>query len=305
MLRATLCWMVRIVLAASVLNMLLVAPARAQTSDAPNPSFAAGYQRYANGDFQGAAAAFRQAYQETKNPQALFNLGRAAIKAGQAVDALDALEQFLGESRDPSEASRRATAGREIESLSKQVGTLTLRVSPSGAEVQVDDKSYGPGRQTRPIHVAAGSHQLSATLAGHQRWSRGVQLARGQTLAIDIRLDPLVRPSQTLRTLSYLIGGAGVIATVVGAYFGVRAKAKLDDSNRDCSAQSFCHAPGKADRNAAISAANISTAAFIVGGVGIAGGVTLFVVGAPPVEREQRTGAGDALRVGATLQGSF
>jgi hypothetical protein len=63
----------------------------------------------------------------------------------------------------------------------------------------------------------------------------------------------------------------------VGAYFGVHAKTQLDDSNAGhCTAASVCDKAGLQGRVDALNSATISTIAFIVGGVVVAGGAVLY-----------------------------
>jgi hypothetical protein len=74
----------------------------------------------------------------------------------------------------------------------------------------------------------------------------------------------------------------GAVGLILGATFGVLAKVKLDDSNRGgCVANNVCDSAGFALRNDARSFGDLSTVFFIAGGVVVATGVTLFVLGGP------------------------
>ncbi|MFO0761685.1 MAG: hypothetical protein U0359_34905 [Byssovorax sp.] len=85
------------------------------------------------------------------------------------------------------------------------------------------------------------------------------------------------------RIAGIAIGAAGIAGLGLGAAFGAIAIGKQGDSNNGpCDADNFCSAEGKTLRKEAISAATISTAAFIAGGVALAGGVTLYLTAPSP-----------------------
>ena len=76
-------------------------------------------------------------------------------------------------------------------------------------------------------------------------------------------------------------GGAGVVALGVGTVFGLRSKSKHDEATKACPSSPCTTKEGSDLWNDAISAGNIATIGFIVGAVGLAGGVALWFVGAP------------------------
>jgi hypothetical protein len=69
-----------------------------------------------------------------------------------------------------------------------------------------------------------------------------------------------------------------VIGLGVGAAFGLVAKSKNDQSNSSGCAGDNCTASAASVRRDALSAANVSTVMFVVGGVLAAGGVALWLV---------------------------
>jgi hypothetical protein len=74
-----------------------------------------------------------------------------------------------------------------------------------------------------------------------------------------------------LRTLGVVVGSAGIVGLAIGGVFGVAALSTKGShcSNGLCDPGSASDADGKA---------TVSTAAFVAGGVLLAGGVTLFVL---------------------------
>src|SRR5262249_1134827 len=90
------------------------------------------------------------------------------------------------------------------------------------------------------------------------------------------------------RIAGLAVGGAGVAGVIVGAGFGVRALNKNSDSKQSCSPTdpNFCNDTGVSLRNDARTAATISTAAIVIGGAAITGGIVLFAT-APSAKKPE------------------
>jgi len=86
--------------------------------------------------------------------------------------------------------------------------------------------------------------------------------------------------SSANKTLAILATGVGVAGVAVGTVFGMRALSKRDDADQVCS--DACATPAGVEMwRDAKNTGNISTIAFIVGGVGLAGAAVLWLVGKP------------------------
>ena len=88
-------------------------------------------------------------------------------------------------------------------------------------------------------------------------------------------------PDATRRWIGLGAGGLGVVGIAVGSAFGVIAMSKRDQSNNGtpppCDASNHCTSDGLSLRQDAKNAANVSTVAFIAGGIAVAAGVVLYV----------------------------
>jgi hypothetical protein len=78
-----------------------------------------------------------------------------------------------------------------------------------------------------------------------------------------------------------VVGGVGAVGLAVGAIFGLRAIGRMNDSKGDCDANDFCGPDGKTARLDARSAGTVSTIGFAAGGVLVAAGATMFLLGKP------------------------
>ncbi|MDP8999035.1 MAG: hypothetical protein M3O46_02880, partial [Myxococcota bacterium] len=143
--------------------------------------------------------------------------------------------------------------------------------------------------------VDPGHHHVQATAPGYTPFSATV------TLATDAARETVVVPALTrtseqpeltgagpgtsangLRYSGIAVGGLGLVGVAIGTIFGVRAIGLQNDSMHDCGAQtSICGPAGTSSRHDAQWAGNVSTVAFVAGGILLAGGVTMFVLGKP------------------------
>ena len=106
-----------------------------------------------------------------------------------------------------------------------------------------------------------------------------------------------------------VLGGVGVVGLVVGGVMGASASSSWSSSQSECQSPTSCsnHAQAVNDHDSAVSAATVSTVAFIGGGVLVAAGAVLWFTA--PKARPQ-TGLRIVPSVGAngaglTLAGGF
>jgi hypothetical protein len=71
--------------------------------------------------------------------------------------------------------------------LVEKLSELTVRTSPGGAKVRIDDKDYDA-----PMMIAAGSHPVTVTLAGHAPTRLEAVAHEGKPVVVDVTLAPLV-----------------------------------------------------------------------------------------------------------------
>jgi hypothetical protein len=97
--------------------------------------------------------------------------------------------------------------------------------------------------------------------------------------------------SSTQKTLALVAGGVGVVGVGLGTIFGLSAMSKHDDAAAKCPAA--CPDQAGVDLwNDARTAGNISTVAFVVGGVGLATGAILWFTAKPSRTTALRTDFG-------------
>jgi hypothetical protein len=93
------------------------------------------------------------------------------------------------------------------------------------------------------------------------------------------------------RVWGLAVGGVGLVAAGVGTVFGLLSMSAHEESQRTC-VGAFCNDEGGVEAsNQARAYGNISTAAFIVAGVGVAVGATLLLT-APSAKTQVTVGLG-------------
>jgi hypothetical protein len=210
------------------------------------------------------------------------------------------------------QAERVEKATRRAADLEKKLERLAVAVTApaDGLVVMRDGAVLDAGAWGAPLPVDPGKHRVEATAPGKKPFSVEVQTAGpGQVVTVEVppledgpaataaasppsgeppgpRAAPL-RPADggdrdggagTRRTLSFVAGGVGVAGVVTGSVFGLLASARWNKAQDEhCRTETLCDDRGVALVDDAKSAAKLSTAGFIVGGVGLAAGVALFV----------------------------
>jgi hypothetical protein len=191
--------------------------------------------------------------------------------------------------------------------LVPKLSRLVVSVSgeqPPGLEITRDGVPIGPAQLGEAMPADPGKHTIVATAPGRAPYQTEVTLAEaGATVEAKIpelavlpresapafaapppKPAPVtpVEPRGGLSPQRYAAIGAGAVGltgVVVGSIFGLQSKSKRDDAESHCSAGECRDQAGVDLREEARSAGNVSTVAFIVGGVGLAGGAVLWFTG--------------------------
>jgi len=227
-------------------------------------------------------------------------IGKTASAYAQFVDA----ERAAHARRDDREKAAHEHAAALAPKLTKIVLRVPEASRVGGLVVAADGAALSESQWGAEIPVDPGAHEIRATAAGRRPWRTSVE-ASGQGAVLRVDIPPLdeadappspvsggavvvvlpppepargARDGRTQRIAGAAALGAGVAALAAGAFFGLRAKSKLDDSNAagHCSPDDTCDATGLALRSDGQKAATLSTIAVIGGAAAIAGGAVLF-----------------------------
>lgn len=233
----------------------------------------------------------------------LLNLAACYDKNGQSASAWVTYTDAAtaSQERHPDWAAR---AQARAKALYPTLSHLVIQApsSAAGLEVKRDGKVLDAGSYGTAMPVDPGHHVVDATATGKLAFHQEVDVAgRGGEATVTVKLAdapiattepheqhaavvPIAPPPDTgrgngMRVAGLATLGVGVAGVIVGAVFGGLAIGKKNDASPLCLADfSKCTTAGKGLVDDAMTFANVSTVAFIAGGVLAAAGLTLFLV---------------------------
>jgi hypothetical protein len=272
-------------------------------------------QRFKARDFTGARELFAAAHASHPSARTLRGLGLTDFESGRYALAIGELEAALNDQRKPLDDQQRSEVQAVIAHAQSFVGTLDIELDPSNATLSVDDGEVAAG----PLRLDAGSHLLRARAPGYLDAEWRLDLQPGETTRTTLALEPAPAPTPALaseqppepydatqRTAAWIVGGVGVAGVIVGSVFGVLSIVKHNESDKYCEQGGMCSdVRGVEAMDAARAAGDVSTVAFVVGGVAL-GAATVLLLTAP----EEHDGAPMSARIGigpggVSLRGVF
>jgi hypothetical protein len=294
------------------------AAAEAPITEEARQHFNAGVAHMQDPDGARYAEAYQEflaAYAASPSWKILGNLGIAAMKLERDGEAVEAYSKYLQEGGDQIDPAEREQITRDMNTLKASLATLSVESAPPGAII-IDERipstgnpivnRYGPVNGPTAIGVKAGKHRLTAELEGHDKavWETAAQPASNQSYVfqlnktvlappggggsgVSINGSPVDRPTSPLRIASYAALGVGVVGLGAGTFFALSAKSKADEAKDLCGGDlSTCRLDeGSSDANKVNDLNNqsgtnktLGIVGFVVGGVGVAAGVTLLIL---------------------------
>lgn len=173
-------------LLAIALSLTVPSIAAAQTSSADaRMHFEAGVAASNQGRWQDALREFEQARAIQATAPVLYNLGLAQRAVGRMRDARATFRALIEQHGARLANDRRAEIQGYITEADGAVGRIELTVSPANATVAID----GVATSERAVEVDPGRHEIVVSAPGHQQSRREVDLRRGSSATMDVRLE--------------------------------------------------------------------------------------------------------------------
>lgn len=273
---------------------LFPTPGHAQTAPAEGGTdarelFRRGEAAYSAGNYEIAIREWNSAYKIDPRPRIQFNLSQAYERLGELEKAMDALKSFLdaGDPDDPmySDANARLSALNQRMALTGVV----VQGGAEGGQILVDDKDWGRTPRPDRINVAPGSHTLVVRWAGRPEFRTSIVVPAGQVVQVALPADdgtqPVAQPTTTtqptasvstseasgMKPVVYYAVGGGLAAIGAGLLgMGIASGSAASD----CGGETYCDPDGKD------SAETMSLVGYVTGGLLLAGGATMIVLGA-------------------------
>jgi hypothetical protein len=285
-------------LAIILLFAVHAAPLAAQESGEAQALLEEARLRFArSGDAVRALELFRRSYQLEPSWQASSGIALMHEVQGDILDAIAAYERLLAEFGDRLDEDQRARVQRRVDRLVEQTGLVVIDAPQPGASVALDGKPLGVGPLRRSLRVMPGPHVVIGTLAGHAPRSPHVEVAAGQTVEVDLRLDRIgvrveVEERREVRPLPvwlpWVTLGAGALLAGGGAFALVDSRRDIVEFNDSLRApDEFLVPQPRADDPLLQDAHDKETAGValcVIGGTALVGGVVMVLLNQPRLE---------------------
>jgi hypothetical protein len=336
--RRFLGWRVRRELASLLaVCLLLVAPsagAQSETKAAATAAFDEAQRLLADGKLADACLKFGESHRLDPQLGALLNLADCLERNGQTASAWAAFREaaeLASQRGDPRQGEAEARSLALTPRLSKLQINVPRTMDPVSLHVARDEVVVGRALFGAPTPTDPGPHQITVSAPGYRSWKTTAMVrADGSTTVVDVPAlekerpvspetsvtpkhsehpssTPPKRETWPPRWSAITAGGVGVVGVTLGTIFGLRSRAKRDESAKHCDGNLCSDRRGVELGDEAITAGNVSTVAFVVGGVGLATGATLWILGN---RRPPASGTDVAFDLGlqpgrVVVQGSF
>lgn len=234
-----------------------------------------------------AAKALQRADELDPDPQTKLDLARALVPMGKLVDASRALNGVTASAKGPSAKKQIDAAQKLLAEIEPRIPWLKITVQPAeagGAKTAIDGHDIDAKDE---VPVDPGEHVVTVEADGFEPVEKQLRLAEGKHEKLTIKLEPTAAPvakkteedagggggSVLPAVLAFGVGAAGI---GVGSVFGIMAFNETSKVEQNCKGTK-CPPRVQAALDTAKTNGTVSTIAFIVGGVGIAGGIVLLL----------------------------
>jgi hypothetical protein len=269
--------------------------ARANDPDRAARLFQEGREAMNAGDYARACERFTASESADPHVGTLINLAQCE----EALVKTAASRQYWQQALDLARATvdpRIAYIEQQLARIDARVARLTVRLAPTAPPDTVarrDGVDFAAASFGVALPVEAGKHTLTVLARGHEPREYALEIREGErseilvepgallperTTGVDDRPAP-TPPSpppagepQTLRTVAYVAGAAGLVGLAVGGTYGVLAMNAAGNAASHCDGD-LCDPTGAAARRDEVTKAQVAT-------IGLSAGAALLTTGA-------------------------
>jgi hypothetical protein len=208
--------------------MLLVA-AQAAAADAPPADVRAGLPEPARrawdaakqlagaSDYKGALVEFQRAYELSRDPRVLYNVGITEKLLTHYARAVDAWEKELQEAGSRLAPAEQQELKNAIAIVQQFVTTIDVTASEPDATFSIDDIPVGKTPFAGPVRIDVGKHVLKLSKDGFAEAVQTVDVASGQRTPVAFKIEPLNKTALVTVTVG---GAAGATIFIDGRDVG-------------------------------------------------------------------------------------
>ncbi len=293
-----------------------IAPAYAQSSAAASQQlFQDGTTLLKAGKVHEACVKFGESQKLDPQLGTLLNLAVCHEREGKTATSWAEYTELAAVATKKGDQKRATYAKGKLAELEKQLARAQLDAPPGTNELTLDGVALGQGAWSVPLPLDPGEHIITYAAPSKKRGTQRFTAVASQTTRValpPLQDEPAVSapaptpeapnastapplaasnnaapetprseskaPRSTLRTVGYGVGAIGVVGLGLGGVFGAMAFGAKSDVSKACTG-SQCSQPGLDAADTARKDGTISTVSFIAGGVCLAAGVTMILLG--------------------------
>jgi len=139
-------------------------------------------------DYDGALKHFQAANQAAPSARAAMGVADALYQLGRAGEAYEAYTAVQNTYGTKIGVAERVAVIKRLKELSATTGWLSIRVGESGAQVDVDGKSFGVSPVPALVRVATGPHDVKVTKDGFAAFTGHADVAADGTAVVEVKL---------------------------------------------------------------------------------------------------------------------
>jgi hypothetical protein len=234
--------------------------------------------------FADAEKALRHADELDPSTQNKLDLAQCLTEQGKLVEG-SRLLHGVADGNDATPAGKKAqeAAKKALKEFEPKIPWIQVEVlgPTEGAKVitKIDDAEVDA---TGEIPSDLGEHKVSVSSDGFEPADKTVKLAEGAHEHVSFSLQPAAVAKKAEKSGGTLVPGlvglgVGAVGLGLGIGFGMIALGQTSDAKKNCTGN-VCGPAAADDISASKTSGNISTAGFVIGGVGAAAGVVMLIV---------------------------
>ena len=247
------------------------------------------------GDMKGALKNYEAADAIMHVPTTGLEVARAQAALGHLLEARDVLGRVLRTPAKPGEPAPFTAARKAADALNTDIGgripsilvVVTNGEASREPQISIDGELIPPAAASVPRKVNPGAHTVLVKAGSvEKRLDVSVVEKENKTVNVDVNDEPPPMPKNSTpeapppepggssagKVLMFSGFGVALVGIGVGSVTGVMSLTKTNDLKSICP-NDQCPPGKQGEIDSATSLGNISTAAFVVGGVGLGVGI--------------------------------
>lgn len=247
-------------------------------ADAADDLFDKGNAAYDTGNYVVAMEHFNAAWKLRKTHDLAATMAQAELKLSRYAEACTHLKYALAHFPLTGKPEMRKRMEEVLTETKKKVATVRLKPNVKEVTVRVDGSELEAEGADGEAFLSPGAHAIEARASGYELLKTTYDAKVGTSEDVPLTLVAArAKPQRSMvpAVIAFGVGGAGLVA---GAVAGGIAAARTSELKKLCGDPIECPRSQQGALNDAKLSAYVSTAGFVLAGVGAVAGVTLLLV---------------------------